>query len=69
MKKLLVSLVLGAGAFRIGCQSVPGVPACNRRRRPWSFNFQGGITGKVHPNIALGAGFGITEKWNFGVRR
>lgn len=30
-----------------------------------AFNVQGGITGKVHPNIALGAGFGITEKWNF----
>ncbi|MBD5370692.1 MAG: hypothetical protein HDR80_06015 [Bacteroides sp.] len=30
-----------------------------------AFNFQGGITGKVHPNIALGAGVGITEKWNF----
>lgn len=30
-----------------------------------SFNFQGGFTGKVHPNIALGAGIGITEEWNF----
>ena len=30
-----------------------------------SFNFQGGIKGKVHPNIALGVGVGITEQWNF----
>ncbi|MDE6559635.1 MAG: hypothetical protein K2K29_07090, partial [Muribaculaceae bacterium] len=30
-----------------------------------AFNFQGGIKGKVHPNIDLGAGIGITEKWNF----
>ena len=30
-----------------------------------AFNFQGGITGKVHPNIALGVGVGITEEWNF----
>lgn len=30
-----------------------------------AFNFQGGITGKVHPNIRLGAGLGITERWNF----
>ncbi len=30
-----------------------------------SFNVQGGFTGKVHPNIALGLGLGITEKWNF----
>lgn len=30
-----------------------------------AFNVQGGFTGKVHPNIALGLGLGITEKWNF----
>lgn len=30
-----------------------------------AFNFQGGFTGKVHPNIALGLGIGVTEKWNF----
>ena len=30
-----------------------------------AFNFQGGITGKVHKNVRLGAGIGITEKWNF----
>ena len=30
-----------------------------------AFNVQGGITGKVHPNIRLGAGLGITERWNF----
>lgn len=30
-----------------------------------AFNFQGGITGKVHKNIRLGAGIGFTERWNF----
>lgn len=30
-----------------------------------AFNFQGGIKTKVHPNIAIGAGVGITEQWNF----
>lgn len=30
-----------------------------------AFNIQAGITSKVHPNIALGAGIGLTEKWNF----
>ena len=30
-----------------------------------AFNFQAGITEKVHKNIRLGAGIGITEKWNF----
>lgn len=30
-----------------------------------AFNFQGGFTGQVHPNIALGLGVGVTEKWNF----
>ncbi|MDE7381207.1 MAG: hypothetical protein K2N03_03645, partial [Muribaculaceae bacterium] len=29
------------------------------------FNIQGGFTSKVHKNISLGAGIGITEKWNF----
>lgn len=30
-----------------------------------AFNVQGGFTSKVHPNIALGLGLGITEKWDF----
>ena len=30
-----------------------------------AFNVQAGVTGKVHPNVRLGAGIGITERWNF----
>lgn len=30
-----------------------------------AFNIQGGFTGKIHPNIALGLGVGVTEEWNF----
>ena len=29
------------------------------------FNIQGGITIKVHSYIRIGAGIGITERWNF----
>ena len=66
MKKLLVSLVLGAGALSASAANPflefqPVIAGDDHV----SFNFQGGITGKVHPNIALGAGFCITEKWNF----
>ncbi|MCM1291502.1 MAG: hypothetical protein NC201_04635 [Prevotella sp.] len=30
-----------------------------------AFNFQGGIVEQVHKNIAIGAGIGVTERWNF----
>lgn len=30
-----------------------------------AFNFQGGITTKVHQNVRIGAGIGLTERWNF----
>lgn len=30
-----------------------------------AFNVQGGVMAPVHPNIALGVGLGITERWNF----
>lgn len=29
------------------------------------FNFQGGVTTPIHPNISVGVGVGLTEKWNF----
>lgn len=32
-----------------------------------AFNFQGGLKTKVHRNIDLGVGVGLTEKWNFDV--
>ena len=51
--------------FRIGCNPFLEFQPVIAGDDHVSFNFQGGITGKVHPNIALGAGFGITEKWNF----
>lgn len=30
-----------------------------------AFNVQVGITEKVHKNVRLGAGIGMTERWNF----
>lgn len=66
MKKLLIALVLGASALGASAISPflefqPVIAGDDHV----SFNFQGGITGKVHPHIRLGAGVGITEKWNF----
>lgn len=66
MKKLLLSLVLAVSAFTASAISpfleFQPVQAGDDFV---AFNFQGGITGKVHPNIRLGLGIGITEKWNF----
>ncbi len=67
MKKLLTTLVVAlAGAMCASAinpflefqpiQAGDGFTA---------FNFQGGITEKVHQNIRIGAGIGLTEKWNF----
>jgi len=66
MKKLLIALVLGASALGASAISPflefqPVIAGDDHV----SFNFQGGITGKVHPHIRLGVGVGITEKWNF----
>lgn len=68
MKKFLLTLMLGvatlsASAINPFLEFQP-VQAGNHYT---AFNFQGGIKGKVHPNIALGVGVGITEKWNFDV--
>ena len=66
MKKFLLSLVLGISAL---CASAvePFIEFQPIQAGDYwtAFNFQGGFTAKVHPNIALGAGFGITERWNF----
>lgn len=66
MKKLLIALVLGVGALSASAISpfLEFQPVIAGEDHV-SFNFQGGITGKVHPHIRLGAGVGITEKWNF----
>lgn len=68
MKKFLLSLVLGISAL---CASAinPFVEFQPIQVGDhWtSFNFQGGLTVDVHPNIAVGAGIGITERWNFDV--
>ncbi|MDE6273129.1 MAG: hypothetical protein K2M31_09020 [Muribaculaceae bacterium] len=66
MKKILLSIALGAAALSASAINpfleFQPVQAGDHFT---AFNFQGGITGKVHPNIALGAGIGLTEKWNF----
>lgn len=68
MKKALLTLAL---AFSALCASAvtPFIEfqPVQAGKSFTAFNFQGGITGKVHKNIALGAGIGLTEKWNFDV--
>lgn len=66
MKKLLLTAALAAGALSASAinpflEFQPVIAGDDHV----SFNLQGGITGKVHPHFRLGAGFGITEKWNF----
>lgn len=66
MKKIAATIMLGASALSAAAinpfiEFQPVIAGDDHV----SFNVQGGITGKVHPHIALGAGFGITEKWNF----
>lgn len=66
MKKCLLTLLLAvvglsASAVNPFIEFQPVIAGKNYT----AFNFQGGIKGNVHPNIALGAGVGITEEWNF----
>ncbi len=66
MKKILLSLALAISALTASAVTpfleFQPVQAGDDYT---AFNFQGGFTGKVHPNIALGLGVGITEEWNF----
>lgn len=68
MKKVLLSLVLGAAAISASAVTpFLEFQPVQAGKDFTAFNFQGGIKGKVHPNIDLGVGVGITEKWNFDV--
>lgn len=66
MKKLLVSLAVllsSVSAFAVSpffefAPVIAGGSTCR-------FNVQAGIHEDLHPNFGLGAGLGITEKWNF----
>lgn len=66
MKKLLLSVALGAAAISASA-ATPFLEfqPLQAGSHYTAFNVQGGVTTKVHPNIALGVGVGITEKWNF----
>lgn len=68
MKKLLLTLALGAVAASASAVNpffeFQPVQAGNHFT---AFNFQGGVTTKVASCIYVGAGVGITEKWNFDV--
>lgn len=66
MKKLLLIAVmaiaaLGAKAINPFLEFQPIIVGDDYT----AFNLQAGITGKVHPNISLGAGMGVTQQWNF----
>lgn len=67
MKKFLLSIVAlcasASAAFALNpfLEFSPVVAGGNTCR----FNVQGGIYEKMTSNVGLGAGIGITEKWNF----
>lgn len=67
MKKTLLSLTIGIASVFSASAITPFLEFQPLQAGDdfTAFNVQGGITGKVHPNIALGLGAGITEKWNF----
>ena len=67
MKKLLLTLAIAiAGAFSASA-ATPFLEfqPVQAGEHFTAFNFQGGVKAKVHPNIDLGVGVGITEEWNF----
>lgn len=68
MKKLFVSLILGLAAFTASAIT-PFVEfqPIQAGKDYASFNLQGGVKGNVHSNIAVGAGIGLTQRWNFDV--
>lgn len=68
MKKILLTLILAiAGLSASAVNPFIEFQPVQAGKNFTAFNFQGGIAAKVHPNIGLGVGVGITEKWNFDV--
>lgn len=66
MKKILLSLVmLVAGLSASAVNPFVEFQPVQVGNDFTAFNVQGGVIGQVHPNIALGVGVGLTEKWNF----
>lgn len=67
MKKLLLSLVLAITGALTASAVDPFLEfqPIQAGDGHVAFNVQGGIMTAVHPNINLGVGLGITEKWNF----
>ncbi|MBD5187118.1 MAG: hypothetical protein HDS93_02735 [Bacteroidales bacterium] len=66
MKKLILTLALAISAFVANAvnpflEFQPVIANSDN----CSFNIQGGVKTKVHPNIDLGVGVGITEQWSF----
>lgn len=67
MKKLLLSLALGIAGIFSASALTPFLEfqPLQVGGSYTAFNIQGGVTTKVHPNINLGVGLGMTEQWNF----
>lgn len=68
MKKFLLTIALGIAAFTASALN-PFVEfqPIQVGDNFTAFNVQAGVTTKVHPDIAVGAGLGLTERWNFDV--
>lgn len=66
MKKVLLSLALGAVTLSASAISpfLEFQPVIAGDHMVM-FNVQGGIKASVHPHFSVGAGLGVTEKWNF----
>ena len=68
MKKILLTLVMGViAASASAITPFVEFQPVQAGEHYTAFNFQGGIKGNVHQFVALGAGIGVTEKWNFDV--
>lgn len=66
MRKIIVSIILAMGSLIANAISpfVEFAPII-AGGSDTSFNIQGGVSFKVHPNINIGAGAGFTQSWNF----
>lgn len=68
MKKILLSCALGVAALSASAiNPFLEFQPVQAGKHYTAFNIQGGIKTKVHPNIDIGVGVGLTEKWNFDV--
>lgn len=68
MKKLFFTIALGAAAISASAVTpFAEFQPLQAGDNFTAFNIQGGFKAKVHPAVTVGAGLGITQRWNFDV--